>query len=494
MTVSQHSCRSLFLLILVSTNLLHHQYDLALTINGFILGIISLVLLLIYRKTTLRYIINFILLYGLIYFSLINGNKDRDFFCYSSQAYEGKVRVELIKENIDINNIYKFHKVKIINAPATLSFIKGKSLVLKIGIYYEFKKDDIYDIAGIIRFLEPNVEISSIFIERVNHLKKIKNKHFLRDSFYCKINNSKLSKECKSFIFAFLLGNKSYLSNNQYDTFKASGTMHLFAVSGLHIGCLYAILYFGVNLLLKNKKLIVTIPLAVLLIYVELVGYSVSSVRAFLMITAWSVVKLVEKRTFALYIMIFSMTFCISYESKIIHSLAFQLSFTVVLVIMWLCSLKRRTNYHSITKSFLRNLTIVGYASYWGSFLLILDHFNLIITFSFFINLILVPFVGIIMITLLLYIASIYIFKFDISFFIIDNIYNLLYIFLEYSTKLPFALIKVSLDIHDSFHFIYFFTILFSFYKIKSTKAKLIFLPGFCLTTMLLSLIFSCFC
>ena len=494
MTVSQHGCRSLFLLILVSINLLNHEYDLTLNINVFILGIISLILLLIYTRTTVRYRINVILLYSFLCLSLINGNQDRDCFFYTSQSYEGKVRIEVIKENIDIKNGYKYHKAKIVNAPATLSFIEGKPLVLKLGIYYEIKKDNIYDIAGIIRFLEFGVVTSSVVFERINYLEKVKKKHFLRDSLYNKINNSILCKESKSFIFAFLLGNKSHLSGNQFDTFRATGTMHLFAVSGLHVGCLYSILYFCANLLLKNNKLIVIIPLAVLLLYVDLVGYSVSSVRAFLMITAWCFVKLAQRRTVALYIMVFSIIFCIVENSTVIHSLAFQLSFTVVLTIIWLCSLKSRTNYYSITKSFLRNLAIVGYASYWGSFLLILDHFGLILTYSFFINILLIPFVGIIMIVLLLYIASLYIFKNDITYFIIDHIYNTMYIYLEYSSKLPFAVIKINLGVNDFFHLFYFFTILITFYKFKSTKAKLIFLPGFCLTTILLSLVLSWFC
>ena len=74
---------------------------------------------------------------------MINGNQDRDYFFYASQLCEGKVRIEVIKENIDVNNGYKYHKVKIINAPATLSFVKGEPLVLKLRIYYELKKDNI---------------------------------------------------------------------------------------------------------------------------------------------------------------------------------------------------------------------------------------------------------------------------------------------------------------------------------------------------------------
>tara|TARA_B100001057_G_scaffold363619_1_gene366334 strand:- start:162 stop:1646 length:1485 start_codon:yes stop_codon:yes gene_type:complete len=492
-TVSQHGCRSLFLLILVSINLIHHEYDLTPKISDCILGIISLTLLLIYTRTSVRYKINVILLYSIVYFSLINRNHDIKNPCNPSQSYEGKFRIEVIDENIAINNGFKYHKVKMVNVPATLAIIEGKCLVVKLKMYYELKKDNIYDIAGVVRFFKSAVKTSSIVFNRINYLKKIKNKHFLRDSFCNRINHSKLSQDCKNFIFAFLIGDKSHLSDNQFDTFRASGTMHLFAVSGLHVGCVYSILYFCVQFLLRDNKLIVIISLAVLWIYVDLVGYSVSSVRACLMITAWCIARVVQKRTSALYIMVLSMIFCVAEDSLDIRSLAFQLSFTVVLTIIWLCSLKVTTNHYSLIKSFFRNLALVGYGSYWGSFLLVLDHFDLILTFSYFINLILIPFIALIMIILLLYLVSLYILNNDMVYFIVDYIYNLIFTYLKISSELPYSVINVKLEINDCLHLVYFFTILFFFYRFKTTKAKLLFLPVFGSTAILLSILLSWF-
>ena len=140
MKVSQHGCRSLFLLILVTINLIHYEYDLTLNINGFIIGIVSLILILIFARTTVRYRINIILLCSFMCFSLTNENQYRDYFFFASQSSEAKVRIEVINENLGINNGYKYHKVKIVNAPATLSFMKEKHLVLKFGIHYEIKK------------------------------------------------------------------------------------------------------------------------------------------------------------------------------------------------------------------------------------------------------------------------------------------------------------------------------------------------------------------
>lgn len=493
MKLTQHGSRSLFILILVLINLFYHELDIKQNIAVYILGIIALALVILYTKKSVRYGINALILLSIVCLSLPDRNFEKNDINSSSKPYEGKFQFKVLEQGFSLDNRFEYHNVKIINVPNVLSKIKGRTLLLKISEYYKVKEDNIYEVRGIAKFYKSSLGISSILLQRIIYLDKIHNKHSLRDSFSYKINYSKISQDCKGFIFAFLIGDKSKLSNSQLDTFKASGTMHLFAVSGLHVGCLFSIFYFCARLILNESKLLVIIPLAVLWVYVDLVGYSVSSVRACVMITAWCIVKLVRKRTVALYIMVFSMIFCIMENPLSIRSLAFQLSFTVVLTIVWLCSTKVNSNDYSRIKTFFRNLFLVGYGSYWGSFLLILDHFNLILTFSFFINLLLIPFIGLIMIILLLYSASLYIFKDDIAYLIIDFIYNLVFSYLRHASELPFSTISLRLEINNCFHLIYFFSILFLFYKLKTIKNKLLYLPTFCFTTMLLSYVLCWF-
>ena len=50
--------------------------------------------------------------------------------------------------------------------------------------------------------------------------------------------------------FAVLYGDKTFVSDKLLNVFKFSGVVHLFAVSGLHVGLIVAILYF----LLKKLK------------------------------------------------------------------------------------------------------------------------------------------------------------------------------------------------------------------------------------------------
>ena len=62
-----------------------------------------------------------------------------------------------------------------------------------------------------------------------------------------KISNSKLTSNAKAFITAFLTGDKTFFSKEERSLYQSTGTMHLFAVSGLHFGILYLILRFVVK-------------------------------------------------------------------------------------------------------------------------------------------------------------------------------------------------------------------------------------------------------
>ncbi len=78
----------------------------------------------------------------------------------------------------------------------------------------------------------------------------------------------------------------AHLSKTQADTAyalltgNAGGVAHIFAVSGLHIGILYAALSFAFK---KLKKYRVLPALAAVILYAAFCGFSVSSVRAVIM-------------------------------------------------------------------------------------------------------------------------------------------------------------------------------------------------------------------
>ncbi len=83
---------------------------------------------------------------------------------------------------------------------------------------------------------------------------------------------------------AMMLGQKRELSPEQKDLFLANGAMHLFAISGLHIGIIAACIHHLLTLLRVPRKYRPVATLLAVLSFVMVTGGSASSWRALLMI------------------------------------------------------------------------------------------------------------------------------------------------------------------------------------------------------------------
>ncbi len=84
---------------------------------------------------------------------------------------------------------------------------------------------------------------------------------------------------------AMLLGQKQALSAGQKDGFVRSGTMHLFAISGLHIAAIALVINTLLALARIPERTRFFAGAALLWLYVELTGGEASAIRAFWMIT-----------------------------------------------------------------------------------------------------------------------------------------------------------------------------------------------------------------
>lgn len=83
---------------------------------------------------------------------------------------------------------------------------------------------------------------------------------------------------------AMLLGKRAELADAQRTAFLQSGTLHLFAISGLHIGVIAFALHNLLTLLRLPQKTAALIGLSLLLCFVGITGAPPSAVRAFLMV------------------------------------------------------------------------------------------------------------------------------------------------------------------------------------------------------------------
>ena len=84
---------------------------------------------------------------------------------------------------------------------------------------------------------------------------------------------------------AILMGKKEALSKDQIQHFFYTGTMHLFAVSGLHVGVIGTFFFFLGRLLCFPKLLRLMLTGGGVWLYAAVVGFGPSTLRATLMIT-----------------------------------------------------------------------------------------------------------------------------------------------------------------------------------------------------------------
>ncbi|MGR9115964.1 MAG: DNA internalization-related competence protein ComEC/Rec2 [Gammaproteobacteria bacterium] len=101
------------------------------------------------------------------------------------------------------------------------------------------------------------------------------------------------AKPNKGVIKALTIGDRNQLSSRQWDIFRQTGTVHLMAISGLHIGLIAGLMYFLVSkfwvwagfLSSSPQKIAAAVSLLVAVLYSALAGFSVPTRRALVMLS-----------------------------------------------------------------------------------------------------------------------------------------------------------------------------------------------------------------
>lgn len=84
---------------------------------------------------------------------------------------------------------------------------------------------------------------------------------------------------------AMVLGDKSHSEPETVEVFKRGGCLHIFAVSGLHVGIIAGIFYFILSRVSIRPRLKTLLIISLTGIYVLMTGLAVPALRAFLMLT-----------------------------------------------------------------------------------------------------------------------------------------------------------------------------------------------------------------
>lgn len=133
---------------------------------------------------------------------------------------------------------------------------------------------------------------------------------------------------------AMLLGRKVELTKAQTERYRMTGTMHFFAISGLHIGVIATVIAQFLLLIRVPRTVSPFIGLPMLYLYVEITGSAPSAMRAFLMAAFfWSSFAFRRQRS-PFPALIASAIFVLMIDPNQLWSLGFQLSYAVVVSIL----------------------------------------------------------------------------------------------------------------------------------------------------------------
>lgn len=223
----------------------------------------------------------------------------------------------------------------------------------------------------------------------------------LRINLLQRLDEVTTQKEDAALLHALLLGEKSSMNAEVKSAFRNSGASHLLAVSGMHVGLVYALLFIFVGRLrvLGIPKRYLRLSLLPLIwVYSFLTGFGPSVIRAVFLITLLEVVRLTGRKirpANVLFICIFVLLFA---QPTLLFDLGFQLSALATIgIIVFGLPLIRPMNRFPKWIRFPLQLCVVSMTAQLMVSPLLLFHFNQFQWHFLLTNLVLTPIVTVVM-------------------------------------------------------------------------------------------------
>lgn len=269
-----------------------------------------------------------------------------------------------------------------------------------------------------------------------------------------------LYKTNSDFINSMMLGQKDDLSQNEKLMFTRTGTSHIIAISGLHTGILSGLIIFMMGKINKIYKLIVLSTM--MFIYSAMVGNSPSIIRAIMFIISLYLSFFLDRKMDKISTLSFIGILFVINNPYIIYNISFQLSFLATLSIIYFYGyINNKLNIKIISLTLSANILTIPIIYY---------NFEGIPLVSILGNIIIVPFVGIIiylaMLSLILFNINIYISS--IVVYINRFILETIYVLLEKISNLDFAYIVI--EEPKLYYVIIYYIVVFLYMIYKEAK------------------------
>src|SRR5438128_4170219 len=217
--------------------------------------------------------------------------------------------------------------------------------------------------------------------------------------------------EVQDFLSGIVLGLRHQTPEDIEEPFQQTGTLHLFAVAGLHVGIVAALLWMLAMVARLSRKWATALIIPSLLFYAAVTGLHVSSVRAAVMTSILLGGFFFDRKVFVLNSLAVAAFLLLCWNTDELFSTGFQLSFAVVgAIILFADPLFAFLQHWSAPDPFLPRTLVrgprrwihtsfdwlcrgssVSLAAWAGSLPLILWYFHLVTPISLFANLVVVP-------------------------------------------------------------------------------------------------------
>ncbi|WP_214657274.1 DNA internalization-related competence protein ComEC/Rec2 [methane-oxidizing endosymbiont of Gigantopelta aegis] len=237
-------------------------------------------------------------------------------------------------------------------------------------------------------------------------------------------------------IKALAIGDRSDLNPGQWTVFRRTGTAHLIAISGLHIGLIAGVVYYLIwrSLLwvglvsVSPQRIAIIASLTIALIYAALAGFSLPTQRALIMLCVIMLSLYWQRHVKKSQILAVALLSILLFDPLSVLSPGFWLSFLVVIVILIALSGDSKRRHYWAEASKVHVVTALGLLPVLALFF---SGFSILAPFA---NLVAVPIITLLVVPLV-FCAMLSMFLFPVLagvlFTLLEHILAICWIFLE---------------------------------------------------------------
>ncbi len=170
------------------------------------------------------------------------------------------------------------------------------------------------------------------YIERYNYSTYIYEfKTFIKEL----INRNLPNEAHKGLLIALATGDKTDIDYNTRELFSKTGTAHVLAISGLHVGLIAGFFYILTGFI-RNRTFKLLTFLCMIWLFILLTGASASGVRAGFMLSLFFIMKYFDRIPNIINIALATFVVSILLNPMLLYSISFQLSYTAIFGIIFL--------------------------------------------------------------------------------------------------------------------------------------------------------------